>query len=61
MAQSSTKVEYMAAALAANHTLWPRKMLKDRGFKQNEGNVLWINNRSVIAIAQNPMYQGRTK
>ncbi|EOY04256.1 Cysteine-rich RLK (RECEPTOR-like protein kinase) 8 isoform 1 [Theobroma cacao] len=61
VAQSSAEVEYIAAAAATNHAIWLRKVLQDLGFEQVKGTILFIDNKSAISIAQNPVQYGRTK
>ncbi|KAL4342059.1 hypothetical protein GQ457_08G024400 [Hibiscus cannabinus] len=61
MAQSTTEVEYIIAASVANQAIWLRNLLSDLGFKQESAIVLLCDNKSAIAIAENPVQHGRTK
>ena len=61
MAQSSAEAEYISAAAAANQAIWLRKILSDIGHVQESASVIWVDNKSVIAIAKNPVQHGRTK
>ncbi|KAF2287075.1 hypothetical protein GH714_038035 [Hevea brasiliensis] len=40
---------------------WAGKLLKDLGMEQCEPMVIWCNNNSAIAIANNPVHHGKTK
>ena len=61
MAQSSAEAEYISAAAAANQAIWLRKLLTDLGQNQADATVIWVDNKSAIAIAKNPVQHGRTK
>ncbi|GKV38975.1 hypothetical protein SLEP1_g46821 [Rubroshorea leprosula] len=61
VAQSTAKVEYLAAGVVANHAIWLRMVLEELGFNQIESCVLKVDNMSAIAIAQNPVQHGRTE
>ena len=60
MAQSTTKVEYIAAA-AANQGLWIRKLLTDLNMEQTGSTQVFVNNQATISIASSPVFHGRTK
>ncbi|CAJ2645183.1 unnamed protein product [Trifolium pratense] len=59
--QSSAEAEYISAAAATNQTIWLRKILSDVGQFQSKATVIWVDNKSAIAIAKNPVQHGRTK
>ncbi|CAJ2651803.1 unnamed protein product [Trifolium pratense] len=61
VAQSSAEAEYISAAAATNQTIWLRKILSDVGQFQSKATVIWVDNKSAIAIAKNPVQHGRTK
>ena len=61
VAQSSAEAEYISAAAAANQAIWLRKVLLDLGQQQNEATVIWVDNKSAIAITKNPTQHGKTK
>ncbi|KAF2310335.1 hypothetical protein GH714_007869 [Hevea brasiliensis] len=61
VAQSTSEAEYIAATGAANQAIWLRKLMSDLGEKQMDATVTKIDNKSAIAIAQNPVQHGRTK
>lgn len=59
--QSSAETEYIAAAGAVNQAQWLRKILDDLQILSTEPTVLYIDNKSEILIAKNPMLHGKTK
>ncbi|XP_075486223.1 secreted RxLR effector protein 161-like [Primulina tabacum] len=61
VAQSSAEAEYISAANAANQTVWLRKVLTDLGHPQKQATTIWVDNKSAISIAKNPVQHGRTK
>ena len=61
VAQSTAEAEYISMAAAANQAIWLSKVLADLGHKQSSPTELYCDNKSAIAIAQNPVQHGRTK
>ena len=61
MAQSTVEVEYISLAAAVNQGIWLRKLLADLGQGQSSPIELYCDNKSAIAIAQNPVQHGKTK
>jgi len=61
VAQSSVEAEYISTAAAANQAIWLRKILLDVGQIQDGAIVIWVDNKSAICIANNPLQHGRTK
>ncbi|KAF2324247.1 hypothetical protein GH714_011113 [Hevea brasiliensis] len=61
VAQSTVEAEYITAAAASNQAIWLRRLLADFGKDQSEATFLWCDNKSAIAIANNPVQHGRTK
>ncbi|KAJ9678984.1 hypothetical protein PVL29_021029 [Vitis rotundifolia] len=61
VAQSIVEAEYISLAAAANQGIWLRKLLTDLGQEQSSPTELCCDNKSAIAIAQNPVQHGRTK
>ena len=59
--QSFAEAEYIAAAGAANQAIWLRNLMADLGMKQTDATVIWVDNKSAISIAKNPVFHGRTK
>jgi peroxiredoxin family protein len=58
---SSCEAEYVAANSAICHLIWLRNMLKHLGFSQEDPTEIYIDNRSTIALAKNPVYHERSK
>ena len=61
VAQSTVEAEYISMAAVANQAIWLNKVLADLGQIQNSSTELYCDNKSAIAIAQNPVQHGRTK
>jgi len=61
VAQSTAEAEYISLAAAANQAIWLNKLLADLGQEQSSSTELYYENKSVIAIAQNPVQHGKTK
>jgi len=61
VAQSTAEAEYISAAAAANQAIWLRKIMKDLGEEQTKATTIWIDNKSAISMAKNPVQHGRTK
>jgi peroxiredoxin family protein len=58
---SSYEAEYVAANSVVCHLIWLRNMLKHLGFSQEDPIEIYIDNRSAIALAKNPVYHERSK
>ncbi|XP_074347305.1 secreted RxLR effector protein 161-like [Apium graveolens] len=61
VALSSCEAEFMAATAAACQAIWLRKMVNQVTGKYIEPVVLHIDNKSVINLAKNPVFHGRSK
>ncbi|GJZ11038.1 retrotransposon ORF1 [Tanacetum coccineum] len=61
VAQSSAEAEYISVARAVNHAIWIRKLLSDLDLTQEGPTAIFCDNKSAIAIAENPVQHGRTK
>lgn len=51
----------MAVASTTNQAIWVRKVLHDLTIPQLKATDLWLDNKSVIAIAKNLVFHGKTK
>jgi len=51
----------MAASEAANEALWMRRLLNHFNHKGPRQVIIQADNKSAIALAENPMHHGRTK
>lgn len=60
-AQSAVEAKYTAAATAANQAIWMRKVLVDLGFLHVSPAGLYVDTKSAIAMAKNPVFHNRTK
>ena len=61
MAQSTTEAKYVVAAAAANQAIWLRKILCDLGYKQDDATIVYSDEKSVVVVAKNPIFHGRSK
>ena len=61
IALSSCEAEYMAATEAAKEALWIRRLLNEFGYEGPKQVTIQADNKSAIALAENPMHHGRTK
>jgi hypothetical protein len=58
---STTESEYMALCDAARESIWFRRLLADLGEDIDEPTIIYGDNQSSIAIADNPAMHKRTK
>ncbi|KAK0579794.1 hypothetical protein LWI29_031544 [Acer saccharum] len=58
---SSCEAEYVAACSAVCHGIWIRNVLQYLGFPQVNPTEIYIDNRSAIALAKNPVFHERSK
>ena len=61
VALSTAEAEYMALSLAAQETIWIRRLLTELGKKPKGPTVLMEDNQSAIAMAKNPQFHSRAK
>uniref|UniRef100_A0A453EDK9 Reverse transcriptase Ty1/copia-type domain-containing protein n=1 Tax=Aegilops tauschii subsp. strangulata TaxID=200361 RepID=A0A453EDK9_AEGTS len=61
VALSSCEAEYIAAATAAGQGVWLERLLGDLTEKEPEGVVLYVDNKSTIALCKNPVHHDRSK
>ena len=59
-ALSTSEVEYVALAGAAQEATWIRQLLEDLCERQCYPTVIYEDNQSAIHIAQNPQYHSKT-
>ncbi|KAJ9551831.1 hypothetical protein OSB04_015876 [Centaurea solstitialis] len=60
VALSTTEAEYMAVAEASKELVWLKTFLEELGKKQADYS-LYCDNESVVKLAKNPVYHGKTK
>lgn len=61
VALSSTKVEYVAATMAAHECIWLKILIGEMLHKVDYAVQLRCDNESAIKLASNPIFHGRTK
>ncbi|PKU76601.1 Retrovirus-related Pol polyprotein from transposon TNT 1-94 [Dendrobium catenatum] len=61
VARSSTEAEYRALASEASEVIWLRRLLEDFHIPQKSPTIIYCDNTSAIALANNPVYHARTK
>ncbi|KAG8642643.1 hypothetical protein MANES_12G105811v8 [Manihot esculenta] len=61
VAQSTAESEYILAAAAANHAILLRKILSELNMIQLKPTTIYVDNKSAIAIANNPVQHRRSK
>ena len=58
---STTEAEYVCLSNAAWEATWLHNLYAEIGFPQKEPTLIYSNNLSALAIAENPHYHKRTK
>jgi hypothetical protein len=61
VALSTCEAEYIAAASCVCHAIWLRKLMEDLQQKQSEATKIFVDNKSAIALAKNPVHHERSK
>ncbi|KAI0498183.1 hypothetical protein KFK09_021424 [Dendrobium nobile] len=61
VARSSTESEYRALAALTSDIIWIRRLLNEFGIQQDYPTDLYCDNTSAIALANNPVFQARSK
>ena len=61
LADSTTEVEYVAAAETTKEIVWLGKILEYLHVKQVQLTPLMVDNTSAIKLAKNPKFHGRMK
>ena len=61
IALSTTKVEYVAMALASKEGLWIQRLLQEMGISKLPPFTLYIDNMSCITLVKNPKHHRKTK
>lgn len=60
-AQSTAEAEFIAANSAAKQAIWLEKIMIDLLEAQEESTKIFVDNQAAIAIAGDPVFQGKTK
>ncbi|KAK2980575.1 hypothetical protein RJ640_017437 [Escallonia rubra] len=58
---STCEAEYVAATSTVCHAIWLRSLLKELSFIQDESTQIYVDNKSAIALAKNPIFHDRSK
>ena len=58
---SSTEAEYVCLSDAAREADWLCNLYQEMGFPEEESTLIYGDNQSALAIAENPCYHKRTK
>lgn len=58
---STCEAEYVAATSCVFHAVWLRNLLKELGMSQEEPTKIFVDNKSAIALAKNPVFHDRSK
>ncbi|KAK2456950.1 putative mitochondrial protein [Trifolium repens] len=58
---STCEAEYVAATSCVCHAIWLRNLLKELNFPQKEPTMIFVDNKSAIALAKNPVFHDRSK
>nr|GEZ19941.1 retrovirus-related Pol polyprotein from transposon TNT 1-94 [Tanacetum cinerariifolium] len=58
---SSCEAEYIAATSCVCHAIWLRSMLKELHMEQKDATEIYVDNKSAIDLAKNPVYHDRSK
>jgi len=61
VALSSCEAEYMAASSSVCEAIWLRNILKELDYPQEETTVIFVDNKSAIQLAKNPVHHERSK
>lgn len=58
---STCEAEYVAASSTVCHSIWLRNLLSFLGFVQEGPTEIYVDNKSAIALAKNPVFHERSK
>ncbi|XP_071738725.1 uncharacterized mitochondrial protein AtMg00810-like [Rutidosis leptorrhynchoides] len=58
---STCEAEFVAATSCTCHAIWLRKLLNELKFFQKEPTEIYVDNKSAIALAKNPVFHDRSK
>jgi hypothetical protein len=61
VALSTAEAEYVSLSSAAQEVVWLRGLLNELGLTQQTPTIIYEDNQSAIAIAQNPVHHAKTK
>jgi len=55
------EAEYVVASSRVCHTIWLRNLLNDLQLNQEQPTKIYIDNKSAIALAKNPIFHEKSK
>uniref|UniRef100_A0A2N9GX95 Uncharacterized protein n=1 Tax=Fagus sylvatica TaxID=28930 RepID=A0A2N9GX95_FAGSY len=58
---STCEAEYVAATSSVCHAVWLRSLLKELHMSQEEATEIFVDNKSALALAKNPVFHDRSK
>ncbi|KAM1182925.1 hypothetical protein ACFX19_001361 [Malus domestica] len=58
---STCEAEYVVATSCVCHAIWLRNLLKELSIPQEELTEIYVDNKSAIALAKNPVFHDRSK
>jgi hypothetical protein len=58
---STCEAEYVAAGGCVCHVIWLRRLLKELNFAQEKATQIYLDSRSAIELAKNPVHHERSK
>ena len=58
---STCEAEYVFAASCVCHAIWLRRLLKMIQVPQEKATSIYVDNKSAIALAKNPVFHDRSK
>ena len=58
---STCEAEYVAATSCVCHAIWLRNLVKELKFQMEGPMEIFVDNKSAIALAKNPVFHGRSK
>lgn len=61
MTLSTCEAEFVAATSCVCHAIWLRSLFKELNFAQEDPTEIYIDNKSAIALAKNPVFHDRSK
>jgi hypothetical protein len=55
------EAEYVATSLGVSHAIWLKRLPQELMCPQLESTKIWVDNKSVIELAKNPVHHERSK
>ena len=61
VALSTTEIEYVTLASAAQEAVWIRQLTSELGISLENPTIIYEDNKSAISMTKNPQFHDRTK